>query len=332
MASSDILSWAQARTTPRTDILVVITLTISMALVATTFELSESVFHWTQAREHYQLDELPLVLLVLAMGLLWFARRRYRDARHELARRRIAETQLAALLEENRQLARQTIGIQEAEKKHLARELHDEMGQYLNAIKIDAVSLQQRVRGDENASTTLAAIVRNADHVYLVINELIRRLRPVGLDDLGLVAAIENCVDGWRNRLPATDFSLRIDGDVATLDEALNLTLYRMAQEGLTNVFKHARASRVAIRLTRPDAGEPDDAVVFSMQDDGGGAVGNGSGLGLVGMRERVQALGGELTLDNAAPGFAFTARIPVCPEPVRPASSAMHPVPKAEA
>lgn len=332
MASSDLLAPAQSRTAPRTDILIVGTLTVMMALLATTFELSETVFHWAQTRETYQLDELPLVLLVFAMGLLWFARRRYRDARHELARRRVAETQLASLLEENRQLARQTIGIQEAERKHLARELHDEMGQYLNAIKIDAVSLQQRTSGDESAAATLAAIVRNADHVYLVINEMIRRLRPVGLDDLGLAAAIENCVDGWRTRLPATDFSLQVDGDIATLDEAIDLTLYRMAQEGLTNVFKHAGASRVAIRLTRPNAGEANDALVFSMRDDGGGAVGNGSGLGLIGMRERVQALGGELTLADDAPGFGFTARIPMCPKPVQPVAPVTGPATNAEA
>lgn len=334
MSSSDFPADAHVRSTPRADILIVVALTALTALLATAFELNERVFYWTQGREQYQLDELPLVLLAFALALLWFARRRYRDALHELARRRVAETRLAATLEENRRLARQTIGIQEAERKHLARELHDEMGQYLNAIKIDAVSLQQRMKtpegkADAQSAATLAAIMRNTDHVYLVINEMIRRLRPVGLDDLGLAAAIENCVDGWRMRLPETHFALEIDGDLPVLDEATNLTLYRMAQEGLTNVFKHARASHVAVRLarrepakTKVEAEAAGEALVFSMRDDGNGATQAGSGLGLIGMRERVQALGGELTL-SGGPGFAFTATIPLHPSPAPAAAFA---------
>jgi two-component system sensor histidine kinase UhpB len=80
---------------------------------------------------------------------------------------------------------------------------------------------------------------------------MIRRLRPVGLDELGLAAAIENCVDHWRQRLPDTRFSLTIRGDLHALHESLTLTLYRLIQEGLTNIYKHAAARQVDIVVER---------------------------------------------------------------------------------
>lgn len=304
---------------PIGDMTIVIGLTLLVAFLAWHFEFSETIFHWTRTREHYQLDELPVVALSFSLLLLWFARRRFREARSALHKRDMAERQLEHLLEENRRLARQTIGVQEAERRNLARELHDEMGQYLNAIKIDVVSLQ-RCPGQPGgpAQESLDAIVRNVNHVYWVINDMIRRLRPVGLDELGLAAALENCVDGWRTRLPATSFELTIDGDVSEFDEQLNLTIYRMVQEGLTNVAKHAGATKVGIRLAHDRDRAGREYIVFSMDDNGCGAAAadasGRTGLGLIGMRERVQALGGELTVPDVPHGergFRFSVRIP---------------------
>jgi glucose-6-phosphate-specific signal transduction histidine kinase len=216
------------------------------------------------------------------------------------------------LLLENRRLAQQYLQLQESERKFLAHELHDELGQYLNAIKIDAVAIQQRA-GDD-ASPRASAIISHADHVHGVVRDLVHRLRPIGLDELGLRAALEHFLDDWRRRLPQLRIDVQLQGDLDGVGELLALALYRLLQEGLTNISKHARASHVEIRILRA-AGTADDEVVFSLADDGGGAdLGqNTVGLGLIGMRERVEMLGGEFQVTTApARGFRLLARIPV--------------------
>jgi len=154
---------------------------------------------------------------------------------NEIRARQMVESKLADALANNRQLAQETLRIQEIERKHLARELHDELGQYLNVIKLDAVSISQSGGMDAEFSTNASlAIIRAIDHVHRTVSEMIGRLRPVALDELGLVAAIEHCLDQWRQRLPDTRFTLSVRGNFGGLSEPLNLTLYRLIQEGLT--------------------------------------------------------------------------------------------------
>src|SRR5690606_37445456 len=196
-----------------------------------------------------QLDELPGTLLVLSVGMAWFAWRRYVETRRELVARRAAETQLASLLDDHRRLAQQHVQAQEAERKSLARELHDELGQYLNAIKTDAVSIQQQV--SDHQAIAVSSIIRHADHLHAVVRDLIRELRPVALDDLGLQAALEHYLDHCRRRMPRVGFSVALEGDLDSIGEPLNLAIYRLTQEAMTNVSRHARASNVAIRVTR---------------------------------------------------------------------------------
>jgi signal transduction histidine kinase len=144
---------------------------------------------------------------------------------------------------------------------------------------------------------------------------MIGRLRPVGLDELGLVAAIEHCVDQWRQRLPNTHFSLALRGDFDRLSESLTLTLYRLIQEGLTNIYKHADARHVDIvlqRLTCAPAGP--DELLLTVADNGRGLApgADTSGYGLSGMRERVEMAGGTFSMSSARNrGFSFEARLP---------------------
>src|SRR5208282_3119396 len=231
-------SW-QIGGTAKLDAGAVLGITALSIILAAHFQLAEVLYAFTRRWEYLQLDELPIGLLVLAFGLIWVSWRRYRQAGRELNARQLAEARLAGVLEENRRLAQEHLRTQELERKHLARELHDELGQYLNAIKLDAMSISDS--GGSNAGFSAQAsrsIIRSIDHVHAAVSTMIRRLRPVGLDDLGLVAAIEHCVDHWRQRLPDTRFSLQLRGEFAGLDESLTLTLYRLIQEGLTNVYK----------------------------------------------------------------------------------------------
>ena len=297
---------APAQVSPWRDIVIVLAITLACVALAAYFELNEVVFAVTRRWEPFQLDEWPIALFVFAVCMGWLSWRRYRLALTELQARRAAESRLATALAENRQLAHQHLRIQESERKHLARELHDEMGQYLNAIKLDALSI------GEGAAVERIALA--ADHVYGVVSDMIRRLRPAGLDELGLVAALENCVDQWRQRLPGTHFSLSFSGNLENLGEAQNLALYRLIQEGLTNSYKHSGATRIDIGVRRETAGEREDELVLTLADDGKGmdpARGT-SGFGLSGMRERVEMMGGQLTVESApGRGFGLEARWP---------------------
>lgn len=298
------------------DVIVVVAITLACALLAAHFELNEAVFSLTRRWEHLQLDEWPIALLVLSLCLVWLSWRRYRQALMQLSARRAAEERLSAALADNRQLAHQHLRIQESERKHLARELHDELGQYLNAIKLDAVAIGETTAGEAATSARAAErIVQAVDHVHGVVSNMIRRLRPAGLDELGLLAALENCVDQWRRRLPETHFSLSASGSFDDLGELVNLTLYRLIQEGLTNSYKHAGAQQIDIVLRRDTARSgSQDELVLTVCDDGHGmdpAHGK-AGFGLGGMRERVQMMGGRFAIDTApGAGFSFEARLP---------------------
>ncbi|HEY5755744.1 MAG TPA: sensor histidine kinase [Steroidobacter sp.] len=299
---------------PFTDLALIACIVLAAALLFAHVELNEWIFVSTRQWEGLQVDELPAVLAVLTTCLSWFAWRRYREARVELTKRQIAEAQLAALLLENRRLAQQYLHAQEAERKSLARELHDELGQYLNAIKTDAVSIQDQVNGA--ALEAVSAIIRHVDHLHAVVRDLIRELRPVALDDLGLQAALEHYLDHCRQRMPRVNVSVALDGDLDTLGEPLNLAIYRLTQEALTNISRHAQAGHVAIRVSRSGPiAEVSDAVIFSISDDGRGAdpTEPHAGLGLIGMRERVEMLGGQWRITTGrGQGFDLFARIPV--------------------
>ncbi|MGH8228972.1 MAG: ATP-binding protein [Steroidobacteraceae bacterium] len=307
---------ARQETTVWRDSLVVVAVTVLAALLCARFNLSEHIHRWTAPWEWLQLDELPGVLLVLAAALAWLAVRRYREAARELRYRRAAETRLGAALAENRRLAQQYVELQENERKTLARELHDELGQYLNVIKLDAVGIRDaRTAGQEPAHERAGAIVENCSRIHAALAGLIRQLRPVGLDELGLAAALEHCIETWRPRIPQTQLELLATGDLEALPEGVALTVYRLVQEAVTNAAKHASAGHLTVQIERRARRTADDAIHVAITDDGAGAAPGLStrGLGLIGMRERVAALDGELEVATSPDlGFRVTARIPV--------------------
>jgi two-component system, NarL family, sensor histidine kinase UhpB len=305
--------------TPRRDVardlVLVVVGTLLSSAVSAYFELSEWLYTRTRQWEALQLDELPVALIALTLGLAWFSQRRHRRTRIELAAREQAETNLARALADNRELGQRHLLIQEAERKHLARELHDELGQYLNAIKLDAVSIRDHAGGDPAFATkSAAAIVASVDHVHAAVSDMIRRLRPVGLDELGLTAAIESCVDSWRQRVPGTRFSLTFDGKLDGLGESLDLTVYRLIQEALTNCQRHAGAARVEVSLQRHTAPGA-DKLVLRVADDGRGMQPGAqkAGFGVSGMQERVEMMGGRFSLvSEPGHGLELEAHLPV--------------------
>jgi two-component system, NarL family, sensor histidine kinase UhpB len=247
----------------------------------------------------------------MAVSLIWFSARRYFEARRELQLRRAAEISLEHALAENQRLALKYVDMRESEHKALARDLHDELGQYVNAMKLDAFTLREAAAEQQPANqATAQALITNLDRVYGVLRNLIGQLRPVGFDDLGMVAALEHFINEWRVRLPAVSIDLSTGDDLDPLDETRGLVVYRLVQEAMTNMARHSAAAHVRIAIHRSPAGNRVDVMIA---DDGQGADLSvpRQGLGLIGMRERVAALGGELSLATA-PGQGFTIRASV--------------------
>lgn len=310
------LSGASPSERPWRDAILVLCATIVTVALSAHFQVNEAMYAATRRVEALQLDEWPVGMVVLLLGLIWLSWRRYRHVERELERRTRAEARISTMLAQNRELAQENLRILDVEHKRLARELHDELGQAVNAIKLDAFSIQESAGHDPQMCLQGAqAIVRATDHIHSAITDMIGRLRPVGLDELGLIAAVEHCIDQWRQRLPHTRFCLDASGALDGLPEPLNLTAYRLIQEGLTNIYKHADAKNVRIALERihTPATEADE-LRLSVTDDGRGMrpTAGEARFGLRGMRERVEMIGGTFVLQSLPnQGLQFEARLP---------------------
>jgi PAS domain S-box-containing protein len=226
----------------------------------------------------------------------------------------LMQKNLADTLAENRLLSQKYLQAQEEERRNLARELHDELGQCLNAIKLDAVSIRELTKGSQpEIEVSASSIVDISNHVYDAVRSMMQRLRPAALDALGLRDAVGELVNQWRRRNPSTDCQLESQGDLVGLGELLNITVYRLVQECLTNVTKHSGATQARVVLERAGPQE----VRVTVHDNGRGMdlQEKRTGLGLVGLRERVEALRGRLQL-TARPGSGMhlTAYLPAVP------------------
>jgi two-component system sensor histidine kinase TtrS len=230
--------------------------------------------------------------------------------------RRRAEKEACELLDENRMLVGQSLVVQENERRHLARELHDEMGQCITAIQADAKIISEfAARCDYRLVTSAEAIKVVSARLYEFVHATMLQLRPSMLDNLGLEDAIREEVTAWRSRYQDTGCTLSVNTDLGGLDEQTNITIYRIVQECLTNIVKHANARNIAIEIGRVDVILPGDtdnmpvpALRISIRDDGAGMEQNahGKGLGLIGMRERASALDGMLSVQST-PGQGTT-------------------------
>jgi signal transduction histidine kinase len=213
---------------------------------------------------------------------------------------------------ESRLLSQHCLMLQEEERRSLAYQLHDELGQCLNAIKLEAVVIRAAARGRQREIETSAnAIVGISDDVYELVRAIVMWLRPVALDALGLHDALAHLVDQWQRGNADVACHFVSSGDLSALGEAVNITVYRFVQECLNNVAKHAQATQTTVMLERYGTGE----VIVSVCDNGKGMdVGvNRIGLGLAGLRERVEALEGGFRIDGrSGKGLVVIASLPM--------------------
>ncbi len=241
--------------------------------------------------------------------------RELREAETRRAHFRATQELVASRLQ-LRALSSHLQSVREDERTHIARELHDELGQMLTALKIDVSWLRNRWQSSE-----AAGVDHKLDNMKLLIDDTIaavRRissdLRPVMLDDLGLKAAVEWLAEEFGRRNPAIHCELAFALGEHEIADTLATAAFRIVQECLTNVCRHAEASAIQIFV-----GVRDDNLAITVRDNGRGLPATPAGAGhygLLGMRERTEALGGRLDLHSVPNGgVSVEASIPLTPE-----------------
>lgn len=289
-----------------------------LAMAGEIESLNESNFLRQQQRLEESQEEFRRYLwwmmgVVVSLGVLVALISIFRIARLEKS---TAEQQQRTERAERelRRLSQQLVQAQEAERKSISRELHDEVGQMLTALRMELVNLEDvRNAPDEQFDGRLEDVKRLAEQTLAAVRNLAMGLRPAMLDDLGLGPALE-----WQGRefsrrggIPVT---VQIDGRLDGLPESHRTCVFRVVQEALTNCARHARAKNIRVVVHGRN-----DAVFLTVQDDGVGITGSesvGRGLGLVGIEERVRELGGRVTIySQPAKGTSLKVEIPLHPK-----------------
>ena len=210
--------------------------------------------------------------------------------------------------DENILLTQKSLAIQEDERRILAQELHDEFGQSITAIKAVLASIEQTKYQDSEALKNSARIIGTfSDRMYEVARRMMRQLRPAILDEFGLISALQDMIDDWNSRHEDVFCHFEFKGKFDELGEEVNISIYRVIQESLTNIIKHAQATDVTVRLNRVELNRVENdtsyrfGVKLLVKDNGVGFdESNQRGLGLLGMRERIEALNGYFTMKSA--------------------------------
>jgi two-component system sensor histidine kinase UhpB len=210
----------------------------------------------------------------------------------------------------NRLLAQKLLQVQEEERGSLARELHDELGQCLTGILADGTAILNAAKAGKPAPRESAeAIVAVTRHIMDLVRSMLQRLHAETLDSLGLEEALRELVEAWRQRNPGTACELNIGGALDEIGDTLNITVYRIVQEALTNVARHAGARHLEVRVHRGAA------LTVEVQDDGIGMDhgASGGGFGMHGMRERVESIGGAMqVISRRGRGVTLTVELPL--------------------
>jgi signal transduction histidine kinase len=218
--------------------------------------------------------------------------------------------QVQAGRERLQSLSRRLVEIQENERRYIARELHDETSQALASLMVGLTLLERDATRPEAIQAGAAELKITLDRVFDNLHRLAMDLRPASLDHLGLVAALRQHVENMKSR-NGLIVQFEAVGIADRLPPEVEITLYRIVQEALSNVLRHAQAARADVLLEQRD-----EKVVLIVEDDGIGfdplAAFQSGRLGLFGMRERVEMLGGSLDVEsNAGKGTTIFAELP---------------------
>lgn len=238
---------------------------------------------------------------------------RRQDLEH-INERRLAEQALRQSQEELRQLASYQERIKEDERKRIAREIHDELGQNLLALRIDVAILHARTgAAHPKLNKKVHAVLEHIDTTMKAMRAIINNLRPTVLD-LGLSAAIEWQVKEFQRRTGIACELVMVDKDME-VDDNRATALFRILQESLNNVFRHARATRARIEVNRDD-----DRLSMTVADNGVGIFPGcrrkANSFGLVGIKERISTLGGDFKIETGEDiGTSLTVSIPLVPD-----------------
>jgi PAS domain S-box-containing protein len=266
---------------------------------------ADGKLHWMQFVNRGRFDREGRLLEIQAVG-------------RDITDRKQAENRQRALLEENTRLGRELIRLQEKERAELARELHDELGQQLTAIRIYATAIQRRAADPaDRAAADAAAIEASAAHIYAVSHRLMEGLRPQILDSAPLAEVLRTLLSEWAAKHPEVQVTLRAAGDIGPGGGEVPIHVYRIVQESLTNVLGHARASRARIFLgAREIAGRRWLRLVVRDNGQGMGPATSEAGHGLVVMRERARNLGGRFDLQSRpGQGLRIAVAVPLASE-----------------
>ncbi len=211
-------------------------------------------------------------------------------------------------------LSRQIISLEEVERKSLARELHDEIGQSITAIHVDAQAIMNVGTINKSSISALKksaqAILDVTKNMMGITHQILDRLRPDILDKLGLKTALEDLVGKWKAKHRDVVCTLNISGELEGLSETITISAYRIVQESFTNISRYAEPSRVSIGVLQEV-----DTLVLMIEDDGVGfdMSKETDGFGITGMRERVEGLSGEFELDSEENnGTRLVIRLPL--------------------
>ena len=226
---------------------------------------------------------------------------------------------LGNAVDDKRRLAERVVSLQDVERKEIARELHDEFGPYLFALRAHASALTRIADArDPNAEATRkhgSAILEQVNALQQSNRRVLEKLRPAGLTELGLREALGALLRLWGELHPDVAIETAISQSLGDTGETADLTIYRTIQEALTNVFRHAGATCVNVTVEPvelPSGLTGRGGALVRVRDNGGGLRPDHKlGLGLTGMRERILALGGSLTIASGDNGVTVEAVIP---------------------
>ncbi len=221
-----------------------------------------------------------------------------------------------SLLQQNRHLSGRMFSMQEEERRTLSRELHDEIGQWLTAIHFQVKTISRIAGNTSPIHTSVQIINKSTAKMHEMIHRMVKSLRPATLDAHGLMDGLRELEMQWRQAYPGIACEFVLEGDLNGLNDDLNITLYRLVQEALSNTAKHAQASRVSVKLRRAPGKTPDTgAILLSVEDDGIGFDPDqpSKGVGLIGMQEWVIAAGGKFDLySKQGQGIRINCKLPI--------------------